>query len=70
MSQFYKQLIFIFIIIAIITAGGLIIREVNNRGDDVFIYLKFNEGYGSICYYSTKNDNDIISTVLGIDYIL
>ena len=58
MNRFYKQLLFILIIITVIISGGLIIRAVNNRGDDAYIYIQFDEGYGSTAYDSSENDND------------
>jgi len=62
MNSFYKQLLFIILGIVIILSGGFIIRAINNRGNDPFIYLKFNEGYGATTTDSiNSNDGAIIN---------
>jgi len=61
MKKTIKQLLFIAAGAVIIMVGILIIRASNNRGNEPYIYLKMNEGYGTTVYDSMDNNNASIT---------
>lgn len=64
MNNFYKQLIFITLGVAIIASGILITVAVNNRGADPVLWLKFDEGYASTTHdASGSNDGTMYGGV-------
>lgn len=61
MSKKLKKLLFITIGLIIIAAGLLLIRAADNRGDAPYIYMKFDEGYGSAAYDEQGNVDGTIT---------
>lgn len=57
----YKKLIFITIAATIFTAGLLLIRAAGNRGDAPYLYMKFDEGYGSTAHDEQGNVDGTIT---------
>lgn len=50
MSSFFKKLIFLLLLILIFTSGVLIIRAINNAGNQPRVHLQMDEGSGDVLY--------------------
>jgi len=57
MNNFYKQLFFIILAVAIVATGVLTIWAVSNRGAEPVLWLRLDEGYGTSAYDASDNTN-------------